>query len=145
MCFMCIALCVSPVTHSALPYHVSCTLFTNLSSNFSYLDDNFELQTFNRANNQSKKDVVRRHLSFHRCGYVQGGYFGYHQRKTKTQTAGQVAKNATPRHSGWESNPRPMDYQTSALQLIYRSRCRQLRREFSIYINEMVISVKYKY
>ena len=28
--------------------------------------------------------------------------------------------------------------------LSYRSRCRQLEREFSIYINEMVIPVKYK-
>ena len=38
---------------------------------------------------------------------------------------GPVAKNATP-------NPRPLDYQTSALPLSYRSRCRQLGREFSI-------------
>ena len=54
---------------------------------------------------------------------------------------GPVAKNATP-------NPRPLDYQTSALPLSYRSRCRQLGREFSIYIyiyiNEMVMSVKCK-
>ena len=61
----------------------------------------------------------------------------------KTQQ-GPVAKNATPRPSGWESNPRPLDYQTNALPLSYRSRCRQLGREFSIYINEMVMPMKYK-
>ena len=57
---------------------------------------------------------------------------------------GPVAKNATPRPSGWESNPRPLDNKTSALPLSYRSRCRQLEREFNIYINEMVMPVKYK-
>ena len=57
---------------------------------------------------------------------------------------GPVAKNATRRPSGWESNPRPLDYWTIALPLSYRSRCRQLGREFSIYINEMVMPVKYK-
>ena len=31
---------------------------------------------------------------------------------------------------GWESNPRALDYQTSALPLSYRSRFRQLGREF---------------
>ena len=57
---------------------------------------------------------------------------------------GPVAKNATPSPSGWESNPRPLDYQISALPLSYRSRCRQLGREFSICINEIVMPVKYK-
>ena len=38
--------------------------------------------------------------------------------------------------------PRLLDYNTSALPLSYRSRCRQLGREFSIYI-EMVMPVKY--
>ena len=57
---------------------------------------------------------------------------------------GPVVKNATPRPSDWESNPRPLDYQTSALPLSYRKCCRQLGREFSIYINEMVMPVKYK-
>ena len=33
--------------------------------------------------------------------------------------------------------------QTSAPLLSYRSRCRQRGREFSIYINEMVMPVKY--
>ena len=61
----------------------------------------------------------------------------------KTQTW-PVAKNAAPRPSGWESNTRSLDYQNSALPLSYRSRCRQLEREFSIYINEMVMPVKYK-
>ena len=61
--------------------------------------------------------------------------------KTQTWTS---CKNATPRPSGWESNTRSLDYQNSALPLSYRSRCRQLEREFSIYINEMVMPVKYK-
>ena len=57
---------------------------------------------------------------------------------------GPAAKNATPRPSGWESNrdfwiTRPVVYQLS-----YRSRCRQLGREFSVYINEMVMPVKNK-
>ena len=43
-----------------------------------------------------------------------------------------------------ESNTRSLGYQTSALTLNYRSRCRQLEREFSIYINKMVMPVKYK-
>ena len=48
---------------------------------------------------------------------------------------GPVAKNATPRPSGWKSNPRPLDYYRpvlSALPLRY------------IYIDEMVMPVKYK-
>ena len=57
---------------------------------------------------------------------------------------GVVAKNATTRPSDWESNTRPLDYKISALTLSYRSRCRQLGREFSIYINEMVMPAKYK-
>ena len=65
--------------HCAVPYQVCCTLFTNLSSNFSYLDDNFEVQTFNRANNQRKGCSL---LAFvlHLWGYVQEVYFGYHKR-----------------------------------------------------------------
>ena len=47
---------------------------------------------------------------------------------------GPVAKNAAPRPSSWESNQHPLNYQTSALPLSYRSRSRQLGREFSIYI-----------
>ena len=57
---------------------------------------------------------------------------------------GPVAKNATSRPSGWESNPRPLDYWTSALPLSYRCRYRQLGRESSICINEMVMPVNYK-
>ena len=49
-----------------------------------------------------------------------------------------------PGPSGWESNPHPLDYQTSPLPLSYRSCCRQLGCAFSIYINEMVMPVKYK-
>ena len=48
---------------------------------------------------------------------------------------GPVAKNATPlRPSGWESNPRPLDYYTSAPPLSYRSRCRQLGLGLIMYI-----------
>ena len=51
----------------------------NLSSNFSYLDENFEEQTFNRGNNQ-RKGYSLSSFVLHLWGYVQRVYFGYHKR-----------------------------------------------------------------
>ena len=66
---------------------------------------------------------------------------------TIRRNPGPVAKNATPRPSGWDYNLRPQDYKTSALPHVLHKPfvpTTWARVQYIyIYINEMVMPVKY--